>query len=146
VVPGTLTIVKFEANNNYTQGPGQQIDFTICIINDTGAPVAIQSITDTLPNSWQWASTVCDMSGNPNLACSPPFNPLAGGTMSWGHQVLGQQLVMNAGERIDLRIHGTYTAPNPPCNGPVSAGIGYEVILGDGTVLNGNPACITVIP
>jgi hypothetical protein len=144
-VPGTLTIVKFEANNNYTQGPGQQIDFTICIINATGAPVAIQRITDTFPGTWQWQSPVsCDIvTTNPNLICSPPFTTM-GGTMSWGHNDNVSPIVMAAGERIDLRMHGTYTAPAPPCNGPVTAGIGYEVTLADTTIRNGNSACIAV--
>jgi hypothetical protein len=142
-VPGTLTIVKFEANNNYTQGPGQQIDFTICIINATVAPVAIQGITDTLPNTWQWASLTCDMNGNPDLACSPPSSP-TGGTFAWGHQLVGQSLIMNPGDRIDLRIHGSYLAAGSQCNGPESAGIGYKVTLADTTVLAGNSACINV--
>jgi hypothetical protein len=145
-VPGTLTIVKFEANNNYTQAPGQQIDFTICIINATGAPVLIQSITDTMPNTWQWTSLTCDTTStpnNPNIACSPPSSP-TGGTFAWGHQVVGQSLIMNPGDRIDLRIHGKYLAPGPECNGPESAGIGYKVTLADTTVLSGNAACITV--
>jgi hypothetical protein len=141
-----LTIVKFEANNNYTQGPGQQIDFTICIINATGAPVAIQGITDTLPNTWQWTSLTCDMSSNPvnpDLACSPPSSP-TGGTFAWGHQIVGQSLIMNPGDQIDLRMHGRYTTPGSQCNGPESAGIGYKVTLADTTVLAGNSACITV--
>jgi hypothetical protein len=141
-----LTIVKIEANNIYTQGPGQIIDFTICIFNGRSVPVAIDSITDTLPETWQWNSLACDMSGNPNLACSAPGSPFSGGTMSWGHSTLGQPLIMNPGDRIDLRMHGRYTAANPPCNGPESAGIGYKVTLTDGTVLSGNAACITVIP
>jgi len=148
VVPGTLTIVKFEANNNYTQAPGQPIDFTICIINDTGAQVAIQGITDTMPNTWQWGNLACDVSGtNPmtvaNIACSSPGGPL-GGTYSWGHQDLVSPLIMNNTDRIELRIHGTYLAPGQQCNGPESAGIGYKVTLADTTIRTGNSACITV--
>jgi hypothetical protein len=142
-VPGTLTIVKFEANNNYTQGPGQQIDFTICIINDTGAPVAIQQITDTLPDTWLWASGCDIVTTNPNLTCSPPIQ-LMGGTMSWGHTDNVSPIIMAPGERIDLRLHGRYTAPNPPCNRPETAGIGYKVTLADSSVRVGNAACITV--
>ena len=142
-MPGTLTIVKFEMNNNYTQVPGQQIDFTICLINATGAPVAIQGITDTLPNTWLWASGCDVVSSNPNLACSPPGG-LSGGTMAWGHADNVSPIIMNNGERIDLRMHGSYTASGLQCNGPESAGIGYKVTLADTTVLSGNAACITV--
>jgi hypothetical protein len=134
-----------EANNIYTQGPGQTIDFTICIFNGRAVPVAIESITDTLPDTWQWANKACDMSGNPNLACTFDNN-VVGGTVAWGHTSLGQPLIMNPGDRIDLRIHGRYMAANPPCNGPESAGIGYKVTLSDGTVMFGNPACITLVP
>jgi len=145
-VPGTLTIVKFEATNNYTQAPGQTINFTICIINATGAPVSIQGITDTMPNTWQWTSFACDMTStpnNPNLACSPPSGP-SDPAFSWGHQSLPLPLIMNPGDRIDLRMHGRYTAPGLQCNGPETAGIGYKVTLADTTVLAGNSACITV--
>jgi hypothetical protein len=142
-VPGTLTIVKFEANNNYVQGPGQQIDFTICLINATGAPVAIQRITDTMPNAWQWASGCDVVTTNPNLACSPAPG-LSGGTMSWGHIDNVSPIVMNPGERIDLRLHGSYTASGTQCNGPETAGIGYLVTLADTTTRTGNAACISV--
>jgi hypothetical protein len=147
-VPGTLTIVKFEANGIYTQGVGQPIDFTICIINATGAPVQIQSITDTMPNTWQWTFFACDMTStpnNPNLACSPPGGPTVP-TFAWGHQTLGQPLIMANGDRIDLRMHGRYTVPGQQCNSPVTVagGIGYEVTLANNTVLSGNSACITV--
>jgi uncharacterized repeat protein (TIGR01451 family) len=142
-VAGTLTIIKIA--NTYTQGPGQQIDFTICIINATGAPVAIRDIMDTLPNSWQWANQTCDVSGNPNLACSPP-GTINGGTFAWGHQTLGMPLIMNPNDTINLRIHGSYQASGTQqCNGPPDPnGIGYKVTLMDNTVLTGSSACINV--
>jgi hypothetical protein len=145
-VPNTLTIVKIEANGIYTQGVGQPIDFTICIINASSLPVAIQGITDTMPSTWQWGNVACDTTSTPNnpfIACVGPSGPL-GGTYAWGHQDNVSPLIMNPGARIDLRIHGTYIASNPPCNGPESAGIGYKVTLADTTVLAGNSACITV--
>jgi hypothetical protein len=147
-VPGTLTIVKFESNNNYTQGPGQQIDFTICLINDTTLPVGIQNVIDTLPNTWQWINLTCDVSGTnaatvANIACNFPGGPTGGG-FSWGHQDNVSPLMMSPGDSIELRIHGRYTAPNPPCNGPETAGIGYKVTLADTSVRVGNAACITV--
>jgi hypothetical protein len=146
--PGTLTIVKLEANNNYTQGPGQQIDFTICIINDTTLPVGIQNVIDTMPSTWQWSNLTCDVSGTnaatvANIACNFPGGPTGGG-FSWGHQDNVSPLMMSPGDRIELRIHGRYTAPNPPCNGPETAGIGYKVTLADTSVRTGNAACITV--
>ncbi len=147
-VPNTLTIVKVEANGIYTQGVGQPIDFTICIFNATSLPVLIQGITDTMPNTWQWTSLTCDTfstPNNPNIACSPPSSP-TGGTFAWGHQVVGQSLIMNPGDQINLRIHGSYLAAGSQCNGPVTVpgGIGYEVTLAGNTVLAGNAACITV--
>jgi hypothetical protein len=140
-----LTISKIA--NTYTQGPGQQIDFTICITNATTAIVSIRDIVDTLPSTWQWANQNCDTSGNPNIGCSPP-GTINGGTFAWGNQTLGMALDMNPGDRIDLRIHGSYLGTaTPPCNGPPDAnGIGYKVTLMNNTVLTGNnpPACITL--
>jgi len=128
--------------NTYSARNGDPITFTICIINNTGAPVLIESITDTLPSTWTWSSPLCDITVRPDLACSQP----ATNTIAWGHPTLGSFVTLNPTERIDLKIHGSYSgiaAGTSVCNNAVAD---YKVTLSDGTVLGGNSPCIIIQP
>jgi hypothetical protein len=141
-------VVKIEANNNYKPSAGQQLDFTICIINDSISPVAIQNVSDTMPNTWLWGDLTCDFSSTnatitAEMKCSQPIQTQGGG-YSWGNADTTLPLIMDPGDRLDLRIHGRYLASGLQCNSPETGGIGYKVTLADTTVLSGNSACITV--
>ena len=146
-VGGTLTIAKIASN--YTPNVGQDISYTICITNATGAQVLIKDIQDSLPNEWFWGSPSCSFTAVPSrsdLACSPPGS-VNGWSVSWGNPTLGQPVMLNPGDRIDLIITGSYQGAGAlpgqqKCN---RVGSDYNVTLWDNSVRPGNnDACVVL--
>lgn len=100
---------------------GENVTFTICIFNRSGAAVPIQLVTDTFPNQWEYIG--CTGSGG--LGCASDGSP-TGGTVAWGS---GSTYSLPDGADLTLTVTGRYTGALPNvCN---DAG-DYMIMFADG--------------
>jgi hypothetical protein len=145
-VAGQLQIVKIASN--YTPQVGEQVTFTICIMNRTNAAVDIREITDGFTSQWVFQGARCDWSpkSRSDLGCTTD-GLVTGGTAAWGNPntPIGQAITLQMGEDINLIAIGAFNASGQICNGPQNgSGIGYVVTKMDNSTLTGNNVCVDV--
>jgi uncharacterized repeat protein (TIGR01451 family) len=146
--PGPLTIVK--TASNYTPGVGQQISYTICIINTSGGQILLRDVQDTLPDQWFWGSPSCSFSAVParsDLGCNGASTINGGPPIAWANPTLGQPVTLNPNDRINLTVTGSYqgagvSAGQQWCN---SGATDIVITLFDGTVVpTSAQACVVL--
>lgn len=104
-----------------TAAPGENVTFTICIFNRSGAAVPIQQITDTFPNTWEYVT--CSATGG--LGCTQDGS-VTGGIVSWG---TGSTYQLADGADLTLTVTGRYPAAQPVvCNDAAD----YAIAFADG--------------
>jgi uncharacterized repeat protein (TIGR01451 family) len=116
------------------------VNYTITVQNNTGAPVVVQSINDTIDASFLLIG--CTVTLNAGDITGSGCAQL-GSTITWTPTT---PVTMNDGDVLIIIITGQFTNP-PGTPGTQICNSNYNVVLSDSSSHTGNPdACVTLQP